>query len=175
MNRVAIIGVSASGKTTLSKKMSKKLNLTHKELDSFYWEYNWNEADSEIFIGRVTDFVKQDRWVTDGNFSQVRELVWGRATHVIWLDYSLLRILKQFFARSIRRSFSKEELWNGNTESLRNSIFKKDSLLFWILKTYRVYGKRYSTLIAAPEHKHIAFVRLKSPEETNTFLKQLGC
>ncbi len=171
MKRIVIIGSSSSGKTTLAKELSHKLNIQHKELDSFYWEPNWTEADPKIFRERVDCFTKQSNWITDGNFSQVQDLVWSRATTIIWLDYPFNIIIRQFFKRSIIRSFKKEELWNGNRETLWNSIIRPKSLLAWILKTYRRNKKRFSSLMESTEYPHAQFIQLKHPKETNIFLE----
>lgn len=173
MERIAIIGSSSSGKTTLANKLSRKLVIQHKELDYFFWEPNWVQADNETFRFRVDKFTSQQKWITDGNFSQVRDLVWGRATTIIWLDYSFVLIMKQFFSRSIRRSLTKESLWSGNIETLWNSILKPDSLFVWILKTYKRNIRRYSKLMKDSEYSHAEFIRLKSPKETQQFLNSL--
>lgn len=170
MEKIVIIGSSSSGKTTLAKSLAKKLNIEHKELDSFYWEPNWTEASAEDFRNRVDQFTVQDKWITDGNFSQVRDLVWGRADTIIWLDYPFHIIIRQFFKRSITRSITKEELWNGNRETIWNSILRPKSLLVWILKTYRRNKRRFSDLMESDEYPNARFIRLKHPNETESFL-----
>ena len=173
LKRIVIIGTSSSGKTTLAKSLAKKLDLNHKELDGFFWEKNWQQAPLEIFNKRVQNFAESENWVTDGNFSQVRDILWPRATTIIWLNYSLPLILKRFFIRSIKRSFSKEELWSGNRESIYNSIIRKDSLLVWILKSYKKNKKNYRELQKSNPYSRAKFIELSSPQETNEFLSSL--
>jgi adenylate kinase family enzyme len=173
MKRIVIIGSSSSGKTTLGQTLSKRLNIEHQELDFFFWEPNWTQADPESFRQRVDPFTAKETWITDGNFSQVRDLVWGRATSVIWLDYPFHIIIKQFFKRSIIRSFKKEKLWDKNTETLWNSMLRPDSLLMWILKTYKRNKKRYSALMDSKEFPNVKYIRLKNPKETEQFLNKL--
>ena len=36
--------------------------------------------------------------------------------------------------RTVRRVVSREELWNGNRESLRNVLFSRDSLILFALR-----------------------------------------
>lgn len=170
MKRVVIVGSSSSGKTTLAKSLSKKLNIEHKELDSFYWEPNWTEAAIDDFRQRVDTFTQNKNWITDGNYRSVRDIVWGRATYVIWLDYPFHIIIRQFFRRSIIRSISRQELWNGNKETLWNSILRPQSLLMWILKTYKHNKKRYSDLMQSEEFPHLKYLHFKHPEETKKFL-----
>ena len=174
LKRIIIIGTSCSGKTTLAKSLSKKLNITHKELDSFFWEKNWQQVTPETFRQRVQAFTKNETWITDGNFSQVRELIWTKATTIIWLNYPLPLILKRFFSRSFKRSLTKEELWNGNTESLYNSMIRVDSLLVWILKTYRRNKKNYKALQTSDLYPQANFIELNSPKKTKEFLKTLS-
>jgi len=44
----------------------------------------------------------------------VRDLVWGRATAVVWLDMPLAMVWAQVVWRSVSRAITQQELWNGN-------------------------------------------------------------
>ena len=105
----------------------------------------------DLIIKKVNLFSQEEKWIADGNFGSVRDILWKRATDIIWLDYPLLIILKQFFKRSLIRSFKREELWHGNRETLWESIFKPNSLLVWVFKTYWLYKKKYSAIMASNE------------------------
>lgn len=41
MNRIAIIGISGSGKTTFAKQLFKKTGLPLYHMDTLYWKYIW--------------------------------------------------------------------------------------------------------------------------------------
>ena len=50
MKRINVVGTSASGKTTFSRKLAERLNLTHIELDNLLWLDDWQETpDFEFF------------------------------------------------------------------------------------------------------------------------------
>jgi adenylate kinase family enzyme len=174
LNRIVVIGTSSSGKTTLAKELGHLLKIEHRELDYFFWKPGWQESSVEEFRQKVDAFTKETKWITDGNFSQVRDIVWSRATHVIWLDYSLKLILSQFFKRSMMRSWKKEVLWGTNQESLWNSILKPNSLLVWILKTYKRNKVRYQELIVSDSFKGVTFIKLSHPRETQDFIKKIN-
>lgn len=173
-NKIVIVGSSSSGKTTLGRELSKKFAIPHQELDSFNWEPDWIEAEHEVFRNRVDQFTSKEKWIIDGNYGRVHDLTIGRADTVIWLDYSLPLILFRFFRRSIRRSFTKEELWNGNRETLWNSILKKESLLKWILQVYPKNKIRYNEMMESKDYPNIHFVRFKNPKQTRDFLLKIG-
>jgi adenylate kinase family enzyme len=115
-----------------------------------------------------------DQWVSDGNYSKVRDIVWGHATDVIWLNYSFPLVFSRALRRTIRRAISREELFSGNRESLRMTFFSKDSLLLWILKTYRRNRIKYRAFQTSPEWAHLQFMEFRRPGDATDFLFTLG-
>ncbi len=63
----------------------------------------------------------------------------------------------------------REELWNGNRETLRNVLFSRDSLLLYALRLHRDRRRRYVTELA-PYH----VVRLRTPKEVEQWLATFG-
>ena len=96
-----------------------------------------------------------------------------RATTIVWLDYSLPVILWQLYQRTMKRIISREELWNGNRETVRGTFFSKDSLFLWALQTYPRYRQQYLAYQSAPEWAHLQIFHLRSRRETASWLAQL--
>ena len=140
--RISVIGTSGCGKTTLARQLCQRLAISHIELDALHWEANWTEVPTNIFRQRVEQSLKRDRWIVDGNYSQVRDIIWSRADTVIWLDYSLLVIMTRLLRRTWRRVVQHEELWNGNHETWILT-FSRDSILLWALQTYKKRRQEY--------------------------------
>lgn len=170
--RISVVGTSGSGKTTLARQISQSLAISHVELDALHHEPNWTEAPIDVFRKRVEQSLSGDSWVVDGNYSKVRDIVWGRADTVVWLDYPLPVMMKRVVWRTLRRAITQEELWNGNRESWR-IIFSNDSMPLWVLRTYKKSRKEYPVLLSQPEYSHLKVVHLHSPQATNAWLKNL--
>ena len=75
MQRVSVIGVTGSGKTTFAASLAARLRVPHVELDALHWEPNWTMAELDVFRRRVARQVSADGWVIDGNYAKVRDLV----------------------------------------------------------------------------------------------------
>ena len=171
--RISVVGTTGSGKTMIAREISKVLQLPHIELDALYWDKNWTGVSDQVFHDRVMTAIKSERWVVDGNYSRVRNLVWERADTVVYLDYSFWRVFWQLLKRTIRRSIQGEELWSGNREELRKSFFSQDSILLWMLQTYHRRRKQYPKLFQQPEYAHLCVVRLKSSRMKDEWLSRL--
>ena len=89
---INVVGTSAVGKTTLARALAALLGVPHVELDALHWEPNWTEAPDEMLRERVARD-RRRRWVVDGNYSKVRDLVWERVEAVVWLDLPLRTVL----------------------------------------------------------------------------------
>jgi adenylate kinase family enzyme len=171
--RIAVVGTTGSGKTTLAKQIAQSLNIPHIELDALHWKPNWTEVPDEVFRGRVEQAIVADSWVTDGNYSVVRDLLWQRANIIIWLDYSFPVTFGRLLRRTLRRAITKEPVCNGNQESFRLSFFSKESILLWLFRTYNKRRQEYPVLFQQPEYAHLKIVRVRSPQEVQHWLENL--
>jgi adenylate kinase family enzyme len=139
-------------------------------LDALNWGPNWTPFPREQFHEQVDAATQRGRWIADGNYSEVREIVWGRADTLVWLDYPFLVVLWRMLSRTARRVIAREELWNDNRESWRGTLFSRDSLLVWLFKTYWSRRKKYEALLRTPSFAHLQVVRLRSPKAADRWL-----
>ena len=168
--RFIVIRVSGSGKTTLTRQIARKLDLPHIELDALYWEANWQGASRPVFRGRI---LAATAWVVDGDYSLSREILWSRATHLVWLDYSLSLVMRRVLWRTFGRLFSQEDMWSGNRKSL-GRIFGRESIVWYAFTRYRRRRKRYPALLSSEEFKHLTLHRFKRPQEASAWLQSIS-
>ena len=172
MNRVIVVGTSGSGKTVLAKELSRRMGAVHIEMDRLYWDPGW--APSEEFEERVRQAVAQERWTLCGNYRAVSHIVFPRADTLIWLDYPMSLVFMRALWRTIRRVITREPLWGGNRETITKSFLSKDSILMWVIQTWRIRRRDYPKVIKGPMCAHMKVVRLRSQHQTDAWLKQLS-
>ena len=173
LRRTVVIGTSGSGKTTFARDLAHILHIPHIELDALHWGPAWTERPIEEFRHLVSQAVAGEAWSLDGNYSAVRDIVWPRATAVIWLNYSLPATFYRVLKRTARRVLRQEELYAGNRESFRRSFLSRESILVWVLTTYRRRRREYPRLLAEPQHAHLHVTTVRSPPEAERLLAQI--
>jgi len=170
LQRVVVIGTSCSGKTTFARQLAQALGFTHIELDAIHWKPNWCPRPLEEFRGLVEQAIAGESWVVDGNYSEVRDMVWNRATHIIWLNYPFFFV----FARAIRRTVSRivfqEELFSGNRETWRLLFLSRDSILWWIVKTYRRRRREYRAFFDQGQDTRLTCIEFRTQRQADDFL-----
>jgi adenylate kinase family enzyme len=167
-----VVGNSGSGKTTLAGSLAAALGAPHVELDSIYHQPGWTPLPDEEFRRRVAAVVEGKRWVVDGGYSVVREIVWRRADTVVWFDLPYATVMARTIRRTVRRTITREELWNGNREPLSNlwSLKPEKSIIAWAATRHKVYRRRYSEAERDPRWASLRFVRLRSQREADAFV-----
>ena len=174
MRRIVVIGTSGSGKTTLAREFSQALNIPHIELDAIHWKPNWVGRSAAEMKSLLDPLLEQPAWACDGNYQKVRDVVWGRADTIIWLDYSMTLTMSRCFRRTIARWWTQQELWSGNRETLWANFFTRDSLFLWIVQTWRRHRRDYPRLFKAPECRHLQVRRFRTPAELERWKQSLG-
>ena len=168
--RVAIVGTSCSGKTTLAASLANTLHAPHIELDALYWGPNWTACPTEQLRAVVDQATAQPRWVCDGNYSMVRDLVWPRATSIVWLNYSFSLVFTRALRRTFSRCFHRTTIYAGNRESFSKSFLSRDSILLWVFNSHGRLKREYSRALKDPQYKEVNLIKLNSASAADQFL-----
>lgn len=159
MPRVAVIGGSCSGKTTVARELSRRLDVPHIELDALHHDAGWNEAPAELLQQRVRAAIASapDGWVVDGNYyGKLGSLVIDQADTVVWLDVPYTVAIRRVLWRTCSRLVCRTELWNGNRERLRDT-FGRNSIVWWVLTTHRGFAAKWEKRLSG--HPNVVRVR----------------
>src|SRR5262249_44704192 len=161
--------------TTMATRLAAALDLPRIELDAINWQPGWralSRLDPDEFRRRVDTATAGERWVLDGNYSAARELVWGRGTHLVWLDYARRVVMARVIRRSLPRVFRGAELWAGNRESWR-SLLRPSHPIAWAWTTWRKRRQEFEQLIAEGRYAQLEVLRLRRPGEAENVLERL--
>ncbi|CAN5686720.1 DNA topology modulation protein [soil metagenome] len=90
MNRIAIIGNAAGGKSTLARALSRVHNIPLLVIDHVQFTPNWGRADEADVFAAQKRILANDRWIIDGfgPWPSIEER-FERADTVILIDYPL--------------------------------------------------------------------------------------
>lgn len=171
MRRVAIVAsASGNGKTTLGRELAARLRVPFVEMDALNHGPNWTEATAAELRTRVEPLLAGDGWVVDGYYrGKLGDLIPESADLVVWLDLPLRVWLPRLLRRTARRVIRREELWNGNRETLRNVLFSRESLLAYSLRSHFRRRRFYPSELAP-----FRVVRLRTPKEVERWLATFG-
>lgn len=177
MERVAVIGSSGSGKTTMARALAERLDLPHLELDSVFHQPGWTPKPDHEFQAEVAAFAATDRWVIDGNYTShgAVEIVWPRADTIVWMDPPRRVVMSRVIRRTMRRVATRQHLWNGNRESWSNLVQRdpEKNIILWAWTRFHTTRDRYDSRAVDGTWAHARVVRLCSRREAKRFLADL--
>jgi adenylate kinase family enzyme len=101
MDRIAIIGCSGGGKSSLARKLAARLALPVAHLDQVFWLPGWKERDEASFRTRLEAALAGGRWITDGNFARVADLHFAQAQLIVWIDQPRMLCLRRALTRAV--------------------------------------------------------------------------
>ncbi len=144
--RIDIVGLPASGKSTLAAAISEKLSIPHIHLDRFWFESGGRQGRHDTpNIDEVKLKVKElaleaaqgKSWVSDGVYMNVQEEIAPLADVIIFLDSSLfVRLLNHAHRAFLKpRRHTELSLWDEITfflEIVRRERKSKPKLLAFL-------------------------------------------
>lgn len=163
-----IASASGSGKTTLGRELARRLEVRFIELDALVHGPGWTEISDEDLRTQLTPMLTSDGWVVDGAYQhKLGDLVLSAADTVVWLDLPASVWLPRLARRTWRRFRSREQLWNGNRESLKSALGGWDSLFVYALRTSIRRRREWPDALAA-----FNVIRLRAPGAVERFLDE---
>lgn len=169
---MAIVGCSGTGKSRLAARLAERAGLTHVELDALYHQPDWVPTPVPEFRAKVAEALDTPRWVVDGNYMMVADLVQGRADTIVFLDLGRVRTTGRVARRSAKRLATREQLWGTNRESLRDLVRRDPevNIIAWAWIQHPKYRERYDRLASDGSWDHADVHRLRTPGEVRRFL-----
>jgi adenylate kinase family enzyme len=166
MNKIVIIGSCGAGKSTLARNLDSNLDMKVFHLDRIFWQRGWIQKSMDTRIDILQGFVREKRWIIEGNYLSSSELHLEMADTIIFLDITplvcLVRILKRNLAYRRR---SRRDIPEGCTDKLTLRRV-------WKVLTFTFHGRRtIKQKLRIYQSKQIFWLR--SPKEVEDFLAQL--
>ena len=109
--KIYIIGPPASGKTTLSKILSKRYNIESYELDCIVWDDNNNYImrDDETIKKMFNDILAKDSFIIEDVGRSVFRKGLEECDKIYYISISKLEAYKRVIKRLIRQKLGKEK------------------------------------------------------------------
>ena len=101
MKRIAIVGCSGGGKSTLARALGPALGLPVVHIDTVFWKPGWTEPDRDMFRAAMDAALSGDQWVCDGNFTSVADITLARADTIVWVDQAIALCLRRAIWRGV--------------------------------------------------------------------------
>lgn len=172
MQKIAVFGPPASGKSTLAKQLSLELGFPHTDLDDILFTPTGTLPLAE-FRRQASEITRGRAWVVEGNFSKLADVVWHRADVLVWLDFPLLLIIRRIVRRSLRQLTGREDSAQAKRLTWRKAFFGRRSLLRTAIRKYRKNRPRYTKQVAETASLGVQVVRLHNTKGVNDWMNEL--
>lgn len=170
--RICLIGMSSTGKSTLAHRLGEKLNLPVVHLDQLHHlpDGNWVKRPREEFISLHDTAIQKQEWIMEGNYTQTMPQRFDRASTIIHLKMNRFMCLYRFIRRYFERKRGKA--CYGSPENLEEKL--NLSVIWWIIEPQFLNKSRNrkNRLREALLKKHQdKIIVMKSFSEIDNFIK----
>lgn len=123
--KILIIGIVASGKTTLANKLSKSLNIKNYEIDSIVHDDIKKEKRSiNEQLNIINDINKEKDWIIEGTLRKYLYFLLDRADEIVYIDIPLKERKKRIIKRYIKQKLKIEKTNYKPTLKMLQNMYK---------------------------------------------------
>lgn len=144
-NKIIIVGCSCTGKTSTGRLIEKELGLPHTDIDDLFWKPDWNGSTDEELSSKLEEVTSKEKWCLVGNYGRTNHITWPKADLIVWLNFPFPVVFRQSLYRTLKRIYTGEDICNGNKETFFKQFFTRESIIWWVIKTYKTNFERYNT------------------------------
>ncbi|MDE6470862.1 MAG: DNA topology modulation protein FlaR [Eubacterium sp.] len=167
--KIAVLGYSGAGKSTLARMLGEYYDIPVLHLDTVQFLPDWEIRDEQEKKKIVFDFMQQESWVIDGNYSSLYKAErLEQADKIIILSFNRLFCFKS----ALNRYFENKGHTRPDMADGCNEKFDLEFAL-WILFWGRTYSKRkeYKDIYNNYRNKTIRFYNRKQVNDYIASLK----
>jgi adenylate kinase family enzyme len=163
--KIVVVGVSAAGKSTFSRKLTHKIDLPLTHMDSIMWKPGWNYIGDDETVRRLDEISSGPQWIIEGYISkEARTFIFDRADSIIYLDYSPLVSSWRYTKRCLKHRNDPRPELKGSPE---NFSFRTLHLVW--TKGEAITLNTYLKQVKAQDKITV----LRSPREAKKFLRSI--
>lgn len=166
--KIAILGFSGSGKSTMARRLGALYDCPVLHLDTVQFTAGWGERPRDEARAAVAAFLGQNSsWVIDGNYASFyRERRLDEADLILFFSFPRFVCLLQALRRYLRyRGRTREDMAEGCTEKMDWEFVR------WILWDGRAPARRNDMKQALAPYKRKCII-LRTRRQANHFLRQ---
>lgn len=163
MKRIAIIGISGSGKSIFARKLSEKLNIPLIHLDKEFYNSDWSEKFSKENWKKFHEkLIDKNEWIIDGTYKSTMPQRLEKADTILYFDIPRWKPFIRVFKRALLKK----------GQALDKPTGMKERVSFELVKFMLTFPqKEVENIINHSNAKKYVF---KSNEAADKFLESLG-
>jgi adenylate kinase family enzyme len=161
--RIAVVGVSAAGKSVFARKLASKLTLPLIHTDTVMWKPGWEYVGDETTVERLKEIGQNQEWIIEGFVEKgAFDAVLNNADSIVYLDYPRYIPAWRYITRWLKHRKDPRPELEGCPEKFSIEFLKR----VWNKK--EVY--RLNKFLEKLEDQH-KVIKLKSPKAADAFLR----
>ena len=169
MNRILILGNSGSGKSTFASNLANILHIDYLHLDKLVYPISWDKPEHENMEKEVSEFVKNDSWIIDGNYLNHALVRFDLCDTIFFLDINRFVCLRSVIHRKNKYKGKQRESRSAKVDEKINASFIK-----WVFIDFYRTSRHKIKQILQENQNNKTIIIFKTRKQVIQYLKEIS-